>query len=452
MRKQIRAIDLLSTTRLDVVARIPLARALITGQGLTWGIYVYSEYLKAMTGGNYAEDGKISLADYVREYCELVNSIQAKGFDPNLGEIPTVQGKIVNGAHRLATCISLDISVVCSEGTGSPELQDYELLQKNGVPDHILQYLVLEFIKLKKSTRAFILLDSSEETLRKILVEFPNHDMIICVREIKLTEIGKRRIIDLMYSHNEWWSIEFLEKFVAERFESGNDACFVIYFDSLPVSNLQKFKESLREKLPPSEFNRKLHGTDFHEDTVLLSQTTLSDNGVFYLNNSPIGSESRICSLFNESKSSEHVMVGSAPLELFGLRDARDIDLVLDTTDMLAGESSRETADLTGYGLNAESLIHDPRLFARYKNLKFAALSATIFYKSQRLEEKDKEDVALIARFLQSDRAVYSSSHVKSVAFVMEKSWRRTYLRNKISRKVPKPVKILIRRILSKAP
>ena len=452
MRNQIQAIDLLTTTRLDIVARIPLARALINGQGLSWGIHVYSEYLNAMTSGHYVEDGKSSLADYVREYFQLVKSIELNGFDHEIGVIPTVDGKVVNGAHRLAACISLELPVVCTEVTGSPERQDYDLLQKKGLPDHILQYLVLEFVKLKSSTRAFILLDSSIETLRKILGHFPSPDMVICVREIKLTEIGKRRIIDLMYSHNEWWSIEFLERFVSERFESGNDNCFVIYFDSMPVSNLQIFKETVRNELPPSEFNRKLHGTDFHEDTILLSQTTLSDNGIFFLNNSPFGSESRISELVEVSRSAEQVMVGSAPLELFGLRSARDIDLVFDTRDFLDHESLNEIANLSGYGLSAESLVHDPRLFVRYKNLKFAALSTTLFYKSQRLESKDKEDTALIARFLQSDRAIYFSSQVKSAAFVMEKSRRRTYLRNNIAGMVPNPIKNLIKRILLRAP
>jgi hypothetical protein len=449
---EVPAIDLLSTTRLDVVARIPLARALISGRGLAWGVCVYSEYLKAMTKGHYDEGGKSSLADYVREYCQLVNSIQMQGFDTKLGTVPTVDGKIVNGAHRLATCISLNISITCSEGIGSPERQDYDSLQKNGLPDFILQYLVLEYIRLKKSTRALVLLDSSPETLRSVIAEFPHRDMIICVREIKLTEIGKRRIIDLMYSHNDWWSIEFLERFVAERFESKNDTCFVIYFDAFPISNLQSFKESLREKLPQSEFNRKLHGTDFHYDTILLAQTTLNDNGIFFLNNSPIGSESRISSLFEGAQNSEHVMVGSAPLELFGLRDARDIDFALDESEMFNGVSLSETEGLTGYGLNPESLTQDPRLFVRYKNLKFAALSTTIYYKSKRLEAKDKEDVALIARFLQSDRAVYFSSQVKSAAFVMEKSRRRDFLRNRISSKVPVSVKSIVRKILAKAP
>ena len=441
------AIDLLTPNRLDIVARIPFAKALISGSGTTWGLHVYSQYLQFMSKGQYGEDFKFSQADYIQEFCALVKSITINGFKEEFGFVPLVNGEVINGAHRVATCIALNLRVSCQEVNGNPEIQNYAVLQNRGIPQYLLDYLVLEYVKLKDSARAFVLLDSTEETLRKILKDFSNTESILCIKQISLTEIGKRRIIDLMYSHNDWWTFELLERFVNERFNSPSNNCFVLVFDSTGIKDIRTLKETLRAHLSKDEFERKLHGTDDQTDTIQLCETILNSNGLFFLNNSPIGAEHRIQGLISSSGTLPKTLVGSAPLELYGLREARDLDFASAELEIEKYDDRLEIADLIGYDLDAESLVCDPRFFTSYKSLKFASLPSVLFYKSNRMQNKDIEDVKLISNFLLHECDTYLDSRVRTSAFVLENSRKKLLLRNKITSLLPHSVKNLLKSV-----
>ncbi len=447
MFKYVAAIDLLTPQRLDIIARIPLADALISGEYSTWGLHVYVEYLKCMTKGVYGEDSKYSQLDYILEFGKLVNSIKTDGFDPETSTVPIRNSQIVNGAHRVATCISLNLNVAVDEISAGSECQNYEVLQKNGLPDYLLDYLVLNFVRRKASARAFVLLDSPAETLRKVVADFPNSESILCVKSFNLSEIGKRRIIDLMYSHNSWWTIGLLERFVAERFTSGINNCSLIVFDSTNVIDIQAFKENLRKNLETSEFERKLHGTDFQEDTVELCKTLLNENGIFFLNMAPYGAEERVARLVAAQDFENSVLVGSAPLEIFGIREARDLDYMTANVARKENLDSLLTVNPGGYRLDAESLNVDPRFFIEYKDLKFASLPSLLFYKSSRVETKDLRDLELVVNFLSNHSSTYAKSETKASAFILEKSRRRYLWRSRISPFIPKFLKKFLRKV-----
>jgi hypothetical protein len=441
------AVELLTPNRLDIVARIPFAKALISGSGTNWGLHVYRQYLQFMSKGQYGEDFKFSQSDYIQEFCALVKSINVNGFKEEFGFIPLVNGEVNNGAHRVATCIALNLQVSCQAVNGNPEIQNYAELQNRGIPEYLLDYLVLEYVKLKDSARAFVLLDSTEETLRKMLKDFSNKDSILCIKQISLSEIGKRRMIDLMYSHNDWWTFELLERFVNERFNTPSNNCYVLVFDSTGFKDIRTLKETLRTHLSKDEFERKLHGTDGQTDTIQLCETILNSNGLFFLNNSPIGAEHRIQGLISRSGTLPKTLVGSAPLELYGLREARDLDFASTELEKEKYDDRLEISDLFGYNLDADSLNCDPRFFAKYKNLKFAALPSVLFYKGNRMQNKDIEDVRLISNFLLHDCDTYLDSRMRNSAFVLENSRKKLLMRNRITALLPHPVKNLLKSI-----
>lgn len=409
-----------------------------------------------MTNGKYNEDSKFNQFDYIREYFNLMDSLGRKGFLEDSHPVPTVDGQIVNGAHRLAICIAQGLPIYAEEVARMPEIQDSELLRKRGFPNHLVDYLMLEYIKIKCGVRAYVLLDSSEDILRIILKNLPSSYSILGVKALNLSSIGKRRIVDLMYSHNEWWELDLLESFVKERFTENLNQTFIIFYEPQAHSEIQEVKERLRGFLPAGNFERKLHGTDEHFDTCLLATASLNRNSVDFLNNAPFGSESRIKSLMdtqqNFSDLGTPVLVGSGPLELFGIRQARDLDWIFPFFPGKSKSSDHLDADLNGYAIDRSKFIDDPSFFGQYKDIKFASLSATLFWKTNRREKKDIHDLELISEFLSKPRMTYSNNDIKAVAHVLENKTRILYYKNQVKRLVPNKIKVFLKGFFLRVP
>jgi len=443
--------DLVNPLRLDITSRTVLARAILRNWSISWPFELYKEINDKVHQNKWNELPKQNSFDYLASFIDLINSLKNSGYLNELGIIPLTKGSPVNGAHRIAAAHCLGLLVPIMETNLVPEIQNIDFLHSIGVGDIYLDAMVCEYAALIESTRVFVCLGISDDEFSNIQSTIEQYSQIVATKKIELTEIGKRRLIDLMYSHNDWWRISVLEKFVHERFTPSDTKAHIIVYDSRDCSDITELKKVLRSHLSEGEFDRKIHGSDYHFDTLNITRTIFSDSSIHFLNNAPIGSEVRILENLSESdfsmqSESPSVLAGSATLECYGIRNASDIDFIsLDETLENFGPFVKSTRALAG--LRDDDLILDPRNYFDYKEIRSLSLPALLRFKTDRSEVKDLNDIALVSTFLSSTSSTYLSLQTEKAAFVTKKIERRKKNLVAIWIRMPNFVKNLFRKL-----
>ena len=122
--------------RFDLGAKVPVARSLLTGRGLTFAADVYREHLDAWNGCREEMPLKVGIDAYWQSFRRTFRSLRRWGFRRELSTIPVrqIEGKWtpVNGAHRLAAAIGFGKTVSCHRDMLSqPHDYDYSFFQRN---------------------------------------------------------------------------------------------------------------------------------------------------------------------------------------------------------------------------------------------------------------------------------------------------------------------------------
>lgn len=443
--------DLINPLRLDITSRTVLARAILRNWSISWPFELYKEINDKVHQNNWNELPKQNSFDYLSSFIDLISSLKDSGYLKDLGVIPLSKGSPINGAHRIAASYCLGLLVPAMEMNLSPEIQDIDFLHSIGVGDIYLDAMVCEYAALIDATRVFVCLGLSDDEFSNIQSVIERSSKLVATKKVELTEIGKRRLIDLMYSHNDWWRISVLEKFVHERFTPSDNRAHIIVYDSRYSPDIIELKKILRSHLSEGKFDRKIHGSDYHFDTLNITRTIFSDNGIHFLNSAPIGAEERILKNlsdrdFSMQSDSPSVLTGSATLECYGIRDAHDIDFIsLDATLKNFGPFVKSTQALAG--LQDDDLILDPRNYFDYKEIRSLSLPALLRFKADRSEVKDLNDIALVSTFLSSTSSTYLNLHTEKAAFITKKVERRKNFLVAIWIRMPNFSKILIRKL-----
>lgn len=452
--------SLISASRLDVFARVDLVRAQLLNQSGLWGRTLYQNYLVATgANGRMFENGtKASVSDYFLEFCQLIQSMKKHGFLEELGAIPVTAEGITNGAHRLATALQLSLPVFVSATQEPFSDYDYRFMQKRQVARVFIDKMALNLLRACRHSRAVLIFGESRKTVDAIEGEVRKTAGVAIRTRLQLTEIGKRRVVQLAYDHNVWWNrSKLLEKMTSERFDSGPSHCDLIFTLEKDLSTLNARKQHLRSMLPTNHFERRVHGTDHHFDTMFLAEFALNSNSRLFVNSSPIGSEDRIIRILGdlvpESDSSmtelDWCVDGSSVLELFGLRQANDLDYVV-------CEGSRATAALRKAGSDHSKeyihgfadpfeIIEDPRNHLIYKGLKFISPSALMCHKFHRPDPQSKIDMAHLAGIDDRESGTYMSINLEVTGLISRLSYRVIAFSDRLLRRLPPRVERFLR-------
>lgn len=411
--------SLLSTKRLDVLSKVDYVKERMYGINTGWGASLYEDYLLATNpSGRFNENGtKFTIQDYFLEFDELITNIRTNGFDSTKSSLPVAQGRIENGAHRLAVALVKDLIVATHETASSPQTYDWEYLDKIGLAQVYKDKIALNFIEANENIAALLLTGMNQEEVAEILRRSKSIADVACTRTISLSEIGKRRLMSLAYSHNEWWEEKFQETMVYERFREGDQyaQATALFYVLPPETSSRALKETLRSSLSQRTFDRQIHGTDSPKEALLLAQTLLNSNSRHFLNFAPVGSENKILekvNALNLPKDGSWAVDGSATLEMYGVRDARDVDIVVSKASSLSGAKlknvDRHEREYLNYPASYESIIHDPRSHFYCEGIKFISLGALMQQKIYVSDEKGILDQKLTSEFLSSTRPLYA--------------------------------------------
>jgi hypothetical protein len=456
--------SLITASRLDVFSKVDFVQTYLNGYPTSWAKSLYRGFLSASRpDGKFDENGsKFSLEDYERDFIQLIESCKKHGYQSSISRIPMTKNGIVNGAHRLAAALCLNLEVSIEAVDEEDQVYDYRFMNKIGLSSIYRQQMAWNMISHRQDSRVILLTNLNDEVENRIVQGIREFAEIVTVERINLTKIGERRLMELAYGHNDWWKPQFRESMVSERFSSGDNFCTAVFTIGSDNSRAQEQKLNIRKLLGSEYFDRQIHGSDNFSDTITLAEVLLNRNGVHFMNTAPIDSESRIFDLIGGHRIFEDTanlqipwcIDGSSILEMYGIRRARDLDFVaLDVENMpreIRKIGDNHIFEFSRYPLGLEDVILDPRLHLRYKGIKFMSLPTLTFIKTNLLDIKAVEDINLISKFYEFGGPVYMDVDLRKKARI----WRLELLLNSaITRAIsplPERLRTLLKRVFSR--
>lgn len=450
------ATNLISPNRLDVFTKTPLVYAWANNLDDEWGQELYASYMLATRplDGFSENHSKFSLADYLETFRELFDSIKAKGFDPTLGAIPFGETGITNGAHRLAVALVLEKNVAREFSTEKDHNYGFKFFQSVGVSEKFIEAAVVEYIDYAFQTTVYCAMGISPGLAASIQKDLGLAGFDIIYRKaIKLSRIGERRLMHILYGSNNWWTSELYESLALERFNNHESSYFFFVKSRTPQDEIG-FKSEIRNRYFNDFTFKKFHSTDSKSETIRLADSILNENSLLLLNEAPIESETR---LINEIKAHSYLsnlspksfaVDGSANLEILGIREAKDLDFIELEKEYseLPPHSAAHNIEYRDFPIKPTKLIIDPRNYAIIDGYKFVNVPQTIAFKAHRAEVKDLIDISQLCKRNVSG-FVYGDEKSRREVFYLR---TRLVVRKKVNR-IISPLPIWLQALIRKS-
>lgn len=423
-KRRVESFRLITPSRFDVIAKyiygMFYAKKITSG----WGLALYEAHMRAINGLHEAYPAKNGIADFLNAYHAILDSIKARGFDPQVSSIPVdACGNICNGAHRTAACLLYKQKASITY-YGTPIIAPQLLastLKKKGLDDEYLDAMALKYVELKPNTHIAILFpaglqagrDNAVENTRMFLSKYGN---VVYERELEIAKHGPFNLVKHLYEGHHWlgdWDNNFagVKNKMRRCFPSSDDIHKMVVFivENDDLQNLLVCKEKIRDYFGVG--NDSIHMTDTAQEAITLGQMLFVPQSRHFLQNADQKKLEHFEAflprytelLANESDPSSFCIDSSAVLAAYGLRDCADIDY-LHHANGLPRLSDRVVEShnylYREYDMNIDDIIFNPNNHFYYKGVKFAGLHIVKHIKQLRGEEKDKRDVALIDTIL----------------------------------------------------
>ena len=414
--KSIDAIDLLSPLRFDVCAKYLYAKYYNTKS--IFPLELYSHHLKVWNNySEYNNPNKQDLESFVRVFHEIVDSIGSEGFDIKKSYVPILNGKMINGAHRVAASILHNKKVLCKESPiteGQLDCGYYFLKNRHcnvegGLQSKYADAMALEYTKLKKNTFIVTLFPSAfghESSVERILKRFST---IVYDKDLNINNNGPFNYIRMLYDGEPWlsgWHDMFMGAQIKAR------ACFkfnqrtkVYLVETDNAEGLIEAKRLIRQLYNIGKDS--VHINDTHEETLRIAKSVFNDNSIHFMNKSSPRYLSNFEKYFSDYSNwlkekdldGDHFCIdASAVLSSYGLRDCRDLDFLYlgDFIETGTEEFSCHNHETKFYPVDKDEVIVNPDNHFYYKGLKFASPRVIKSMKQIRCEQKDLLDIQML--------------------------------------------------------
>jgi FkbM family methyltransferase len=452
--------QLLTSQRLDLVAKYLYARDRELGVADIWARGIYRQHLKVLNEFKERDgSGKSSFDDFILSFETLLDSIKENGFDGNLSVIPIGRNsQFIDGSHRVAACLlyGCDLKVIPFQYT--TPVYDAQKFLSMGLSIANVEHLIREYSRLKKTVRVAVLFPVAVGYQRSALSILNKSSTVVYQKDLQLSDKGKINLIRTLYQGEDWLDSSNkrdensgLYYHVSKRFDRDKPIKFII-FEPDNLDHVVSTKEKIRDLYEIG--NDSIHINDHHFQTTDLLDVILDKNGVHWLNNARLKQTENFKTLFEkyhqllnraDVDSESYCLDGSAPLALYGLRDVGDLDYLVIGDDSLSDQSeliSNHDDELRFHRVTKEELIFSPDNHVKYRGVKFASLSVLREMKKKRGEAKDHNDVLMIDG-LDLD-AGFEIEKYKSMINTKFKYYRYR-LRNILASRLPKPLKTILK-------
>ena len=427
--REVDAVDLLTSSRLDVAFKLLFLEIYDLNQA--YAIEIYKEHLKAATSNTYTEFGnseKNSLDRFIKIFFQIHDSMQS-GFNNKVSLIPISEnGGILNGAHRIACAILLNKKVCVVNIEYPPEIQNYEFFLKRNVDVWLIEKAVNKFIEYSKDTYLAIIWPSAKGSdLREESINMFSN--VIYRKNIQFSPNGGRNLISQVYKGEDWvGSIKDNFKGALNKaawcFSDYNNPATVIAFQSNSLSSVVKIKEEARSLFGIDKHS--IHITDSSIEAIALSKMLFNDNSIHFLNHANLCKYSStekkfktltMCAEDSKLNKGEFLVDGSFVLELYGIRESQDIDVITIQNNELSESCvniDKRDSHLKYHHINKTDLVFNDKYSFPYNGVKFVSFKQLYQMKKNRGEGKDYNDLKLMSAYTASDKLTFYKQKVKS--------------------------------------
>ena len=416
---KMKAIDLVTPERFDLMAKLIYIKYRDKRLDTHWHIELYTQHILVFNGGWEYPGTKTSIDHFIFSFNDVIRSLTTNGFDTKLSVIPFgSNGVIINGSHRVATCVyyNKDVYVTHHQRTGTVYnyvfFRDYKDKIPTGLHHRYLDHMAMEYCKLKTNTRMLVVYPAanfsltSDTTGNQFISILSQYAKIVYHKEICLNALGLFNIIRELYYGEKWIGDESNSySGVNGKFKVclGKGNVFGFLIEPTTGASLMDMKKRLRDIFGLQ--NHSLHVNDTHQETIRTAGSLFNDNSIHYLEHAKRTYYKDNNKLLDEyaQVSGDSVCVDSSfVMAMYGLRRARDLDYIGKDLQSPNVKISNHNHELQKYcpNLSIDDIVHNPTNHLYIHGVKFATLDIVKQLKEARQEEKDKKDLELISVLL----------------------------------------------------
>ena len=410
------ASDLMRSNRFDIAAKTLYARNFLKGTDSKFAKDLYLQHLKVWNNFHEQKPLKNTAKDFTTSFESLLNSVRANGFDEKLGKIPVINGSLINGAHRAASCIVLEKEVDIYEADISEGqfLCDYQYFKNKtdfvpeGLEQKFLDEMAIEFCRNKNNLYTISLFPSHNRPIEDLLSTIKQGYNVIYDKRIKLSESGKLNYIHNLYYQESWIGTKSSNyPGVIEKsnycFAKGDDLR-VILIEEDNIDNLLYLKDKLRNVCKVGKHS--VHINDTQEETWRIATSVFNQNSLDLINkrkfshtpNFDLYLTEYLGVIENRLDNEDFCIDSSAVLSAYGLRDCRDLDFLhFKNLGAISRDIDCHNLESHHYKVAKDEIIYNPALHFYLHGVKFASLEVVREMKKFRNEKKDQVDIRLIA-------------------------------------------------------
>ena len=401
--------ELLTPLRLDIMAKFIYATNWVLGTNSAWSMHVYREHLHVWNEFQEGDQsGKSSFETFKASFDELLRNMCESGFASGRGLIPIgVNNVIIDGAHRAAGALALNIPIQAVCFNLQPRAYNFEFFRNRGLADEILDDMALEYCRLDGRVRVAVLFPVAKGRHEEMIKVIEECGSILYRKSVPVSRRGRENLIKLLYRGEPWLGDGIrptpgLMQHVNQRFVDHEPIRFVFFIGGDEDKN-RHAKARMRALFDLG--NDSVHINDTHRQTISIAECVLNANSLHFLNNARSGGFKNFSNLFKDFKRWIHrenldtrrfCVDASAVLAAYGLRDANDLDYLYAGSPVVHGPDpliACHNQELRHYGDTLDNLVLDPRNYFCLDGIKFLAIHLVRKMKLSRGEAKDFGDV-----------------------------------------------------------
>ena len=364
---------------------------------------------------------KVCIDDFYKNFDFLIEDMQKNGFDKNKSIELGTNNILINGSHRLMTSFYYNIKPFFKYENKIGTLAynyDFFLNRKNYHTSHkdihkkgdcmnldrlYSDRMALEFIKLDKNMRLMITypnINNNWDNLENIINKY---GYLYYKKTVKLNDNGINNLIKELYRNEKWIGGLLAESSLGKyNVCKGSNPINLYLIHIYDLDKLIELKNKCRELYNLGKHS--LHMSDYTEDTFRIASSLLNENSIDFLNNGTNNlSEKTKNTLENyfdklQNNNDDYCITSSVIMEMYGLRNAKDIDYLHKNDNILNMENieNHNGIWLSYYTKTKDDIIYNPENHFYFNGFKFVSLNILIEMKKKRNEIKDQNDLKLI--------------------------------------------------------
>lgn len=151
---KIKARDLITSRRIDLMAKWLFIEAQETGKNQNEALSIYREHIRVWSNGTYIESGtpeKNSFEKYLQTFQKIIKDIKTNGFDESVSLIPAGRDYVIlDGAHRVSSAAFFDKEVKIIYFPTLSVNYDALYFKKKGLGEEYIEKMVQKYVGLKE--------------------------------------------------------------------------------------------------------------------------------------------------------------------------------------------------------------------------------------------------------------------------------------------------------------